>query len=734
MKKLLALALVCMLGVGPACAQISAGTPLTKANLDAAYVNANAKGANSGVATLDSTGKVPLTQLPTGVERTANKGVASGYASLDSSGLVPSSQLPVSGSYKGSWNATANTPAITSSVGANGDFYIVGTAGTTTIDGISSWAVGDQIRFNGSVWQKIASNAAVSSVAGRTGAVLLGVADVTGAAPIDSPAFTNNPTAVTQAAIDNSTKLATDAFANRAATNATSGLLAASTAATTYAPIAASPGYVPYLAGIDRTGASDSAAIINAVIATGGAILLPPTGTIKLNTTVPLYNNGSFAINMTPGTNVVGAGYPGSGCYPTRAASLNCGTTGAPPDRNGYWPGSNLNWFVDAVGPYYMCHQPQPNPYVPTIQDKHNGNIPGGFCFMAETIQDLTQGWGQDGPLYSSVYSNNSQVTYDTSAGGGGVAPGDGYQHSFNNIWLYNGVQEAGPNFRGKALGFELDNHKDCANWTSNNGVGGTQTLGCEVDGITISGSSSSPDNSDLDFAISIGTAGLKPNGYPAKWGIGLTMFNVKNLFTADMQVGGRGLAFQPPGYATTIVAGGTLETYTQNYNGASSMVWQRFTDTSPTGTIWEVRAANPVSPPTGQEHNLAYFPLIAKLDVLGQPTFSGVLTIKPPASFGGVQPVEALATFIATQNANNQDMLVFQRFTDTAPTGDFIRFVDAANMNTLAYIDINGAASFAGVVAGGFAVTGGFNGVACTAGTVNATTMVVKNGIVTHC
>ena len=57
--------------------------------------------------------------------------------------------------YGGLWNATTNNPTITSGVGDTGEYYIVGTAGTTSIDGISDWGVGDWIIFGGSAWQKI---------------------------------------------------------------------------------------------------------------------------------------------------------------------------------------------------------------------------------------------------------------------------------------------------------------------------------------------------------------------------------------------------------------------------------------------------------------------------------------------------------------------------------------------------------------------------------------------------
>ena len=53
------------------------------------------KGAAGGVATLDSSGKVPAAQLPSmDYIPTSQKGAASGVAELDSTGRVPSSQLP----------------------------------------------------------------------------------------------------------------------------------------------------------------------------------------------------------------------------------------------------------------------------------------------------------------------------------------------------------------------------------------------------------------------------------------------------------------------------------------------------------------------------------------------------------------------------------------------------------------------------------------------------------------
>ena len=61
--------------------------------------------------------------------------------------------------YKGTWNASTNTPALVSSVGTANSFYIVSVAGTTNLNGTSNWGVGDWAVFNGSVWQRVEGGA-----------------------------------------------------------------------------------------------------------------------------------------------------------------------------------------------------------------------------------------------------------------------------------------------------------------------------------------------------------------------------------------------------------------------------------------------------------------------------------------------------------------------------------------------------------------------------------------------
>lgn len=66
--------------------------------------------------------------------------------------------------YKGTWNASTNTPTLASGVGTKGDYYVVSVAGSTTLDGISNWGIGDWAAFNGSVWQRVEGGADLNGV------------------------------------------------------------------------------------------------------------------------------------------------------------------------------------------------------------------------------------------------------------------------------------------------------------------------------------------------------------------------------------------------------------------------------------------------------------------------------------------------------------------------------------------------------------------------------------------
>lgn len=126
---------------------------------------------------------------------------ANGVAPLDNNGQIPLTNLPASvlGSnhYLGQWNASTNTPALTSSTAPattepNGGYYVVSVAGTTTLNGISTFAIGDWVIWNStlSVWQKLDGQAnPVSSVVNQQGAVT--AAQISTALGLTTPAISN---------------------------------------------------------------------------------------------------------------------------------------------------------------------------------------------------------------------------------------------------------------------------------------------------------------------------------------------------------------------------------------------------------------------------------------------------------------------------------------------------------------------------------------------------------------
>ena len=82
--------------------------------------------------------------------------------------------IPAGLVFQGTWNATTNTPTLTSGSGTTGHFYIVSTDGSTNLDGVTDWKVGDWAVFieqgGTDAWEKI-DNSSVLSGAGTGGKV-----------------------------------------------------------------------------------------------------------------------------------------------------------------------------------------------------------------------------------------------------------------------------------------------------------------------------------------------------------------------------------------------------------------------------------------------------------------------------------------------------------------------------------------------------------------------------------
>jgi hypothetical protein len=117
------------------------------------------------------------------IQTRTEKGVAGGYASLNATtGKLEIAQVPdtVIGAldYQGTWNASTNTPTLSNSyAGSKGDFFVVSTAGSTSIGGFTDWQPKDWLVWNGTTWDKIDNTDSVTSVFTRVGAVVATAGD-----------------------------------------------------------------------------------------------------------------------------------------------------------------------------------------------------------------------------------------------------------------------------------------------------------------------------------------------------------------------------------------------------------------------------------------------------------------------------------------------------------------------------------------------------------------------------
>jgi hypothetical protein len=163
---------------------LTAGTniTLTDTGPGGTVTIASTAGGVSNVATGTGLTGGPITS--TGTIALANTAVTAGsygtsigipQITIDAQGRITAASTiaTTSNSYQGTWNASTNSPTLTSSVGTLGYYYVVSTAGSTTLNGISTWAVGDWAVYNGSAWQKVAASGSSAfstlTVTGLTG-------------------------------------------------------------------------------------------------------------------------------------------------------------------------------------------------------------------------------------------------------------------------------------------------------------------------------------------------------------------------------------------------------------------------------------------------------------------------------------------------------------------------------------------------------------------------------------
>ena len=146
------------LGAADGTIQLLAGSGVTQgvASNAVVYTDGGDIEVTTSLANTTVTAKTLLNlPTPTSTTITAGDSILAAMAKLQ--GQITG--IPQGLVYKGTWNANTNTPTLASGVGVTGEFYIVSVAGTTNLDGITDWQIGDWAIFvevgATDTWQKI---------------------------------------------------------------------------------------------------------------------------------------------------------------------------------------------------------------------------------------------------------------------------------------------------------------------------------------------------------------------------------------------------------------------------------------------------------------------------------------------------------------------------------------------------------------------------------------------------
>jgi hypothetical protein len=209
-------------------------------------------------------------------------------------------------------------------VGTKGYYYVVNVAGSTNLNGITDWIVGDWAVYNGTVWQKVDNTDAVTSVNGYTGTVVLGYSDITtGIVPV-----ANGGTGVTTSSGANSVVLR-DANQN-------------------FAINAIDDSYVNTAASGTTITLTLASARRYTITGSGGQVIKLPDATTLTNGAVFAFDNNqsSGAITVNNNSNTLVVSVPSGGFVTVNL--LSNATSAGSWDRHDQAP-SNVSWSTNTL-------------------------------------------------------------------------------------------------------------------------------------------------------------------------------------------------------------------------------------------------------------------------------------------------------------------------------------------------------------------------------------------------
>jgi hypothetical protein len=298
--------------------------------------------------------------------------------------------------YKGTWNASTNSPTLASGVGTKGDYYVVSVAGSTNLDGETLWGVGDWAVYNGSAWQKVeGGNTINATTVSASTSVTTPVIQATSSA--GGTLKNNGGTAQLQWGSGGGSNLSLEVATNINPANAAVAISPTGTGTVAISPAGAltiNPTTASTMNNV-AIGGSTPLAITGTTITATGAGTFGSTSTTKLD------NATTFPVIRT-------SNRTGSGSNHTIGAVLFDGfrDTSDPSYLGGMWIKTTNPSYQDLTVMFFGCENSGGTGLPTAAIALTNNSVGRGFYPVADNAMPL----GLGGNRWSVVYAGNGTI------------------------------------------------------------------------------------------------------------------------------------------------------------------------------------------------------------------------------------------------------------------------------------------------------------------------------------